>query len=151
MARTAKVQRLTALAVKRYADDPSVTTPLHDGGGLYLRKRDVSAHSGTCASPSPPQVPSSGTGCSPTIRWAGIGPVRVNLHAVLDGCLVPAQTLSCRALVLVITRDVDEVGLAEAPLTAAIDTPGRMHSSMTAALNSALCRRPRRRPIKSIP
>src|SRR5580765_2485956 len=43
MARTAKVQRLTALAVKRYADDPSVTTPLHDGGGLYLRKRDVSS------------------------------------------------------------------------------------------------------------
>lgn len=43
MARTAKVHRLTALVVKRYADDPSVGTPLHDGGGLYLRKRDASA------------------------------------------------------------------------------------------------------------
>jgi integrase len=43
MARTAKVRRLTALAVKRYVDDPSVTAPLHDGGGLYLRKRDASA------------------------------------------------------------------------------------------------------------
>src|SRR5450631_3280761 len=43
MARTAKVQRLTALAVKRYANDHSVSAPLHDGGGLYLRKRDASA------------------------------------------------------------------------------------------------------------
>ncbi|MEO8124541.1 MAG: tyrosine-type recombinase/integrase, partial [Burkholderiales bacterium] len=44
MARTAKVHRLTALAVKRYADDASVSPrPLHDGGGLYLRKRDPSA------------------------------------------------------------------------------------------------------------
>jgi len=43
MARTAKVQRLTALAVKRYADDRSASAPLHDGGGLYLRKRDASA------------------------------------------------------------------------------------------------------------
>ena len=42
MARTAKVQRLTALAVKRYVDDRSVSAPLHDGGGLYLRKRDAS-------------------------------------------------------------------------------------------------------------
>jgi len=43
MARTAKVQRLTALSVKRYVDDPTVSRPLHDGGGLYLRKRDASA------------------------------------------------------------------------------------------------------------
>jgi len=38
-----------------------------------------------------------------------------------------------------------------ASATAAIDTPGRMHSRITAALNSALCRRRRRRPIRSIP
>lgn len=43
MARTAKVQRLTALVVKRYADDPTISTPLHDGGGLYLRKRNASS------------------------------------------------------------------------------------------------------------
>ena len=43
MARTAKVHRLTALAVKRYADGARHTAPLHDGGGLYLRKRDASA------------------------------------------------------------------------------------------------------------
>lgn len=42
MARTAKVHRLTALAVKRYAEDASASAPLHDGGGLYLRKRDAS-------------------------------------------------------------------------------------------------------------
>ncbi len=35
-----------------------------------------------------------------------------------------------------------------ASATAAMDTPGRMHSWITAALNSKLCRR---RPIKSIP
>ena len=43
MARTAKVHRLTALAVKRYAEAARQTAPLHDGGGLYLRKRDASA------------------------------------------------------------------------------------------------------------
>ena len=43
MARTAKVHRLTALAVKRYAEASRQTAPLHDGGGLYLRKRDASA------------------------------------------------------------------------------------------------------------
>ena len=43
MARTAKVHRLTALAVKRYADGARHTAPLHDGGGLYLRKRHASA------------------------------------------------------------------------------------------------------------
>jgi len=37
------VHRLTALAVKRYVEDPSAVAPLHDGGGLYLRKRDASA------------------------------------------------------------------------------------------------------------
>jgi integrase len=34
---------LTALQVKAYADDPNQTKPLHDGGGLYLRKRDSSS------------------------------------------------------------------------------------------------------------
>ncbi len=43
MARTAKVHRLTAMAVKRYAEAPAQAKPLHDGGGLYLRKRDASA------------------------------------------------------------------------------------------------------------
>lgn len=43
MARTAKLHRLTALAVRRYAEAPSQLTPLHDGGGLYLRKRDAAA------------------------------------------------------------------------------------------------------------
>jgi integrase len=43
MARTAKVHRLTALAVKRYADASEQASPLHDGGGLYLRKREASA------------------------------------------------------------------------------------------------------------
>lgn len=40
MGRTAKTQRLTALAVKKYVDDSAASAPLHDGGGLYLRKRD---------------------------------------------------------------------------------------------------------------
>jgi len=44
MARTAKTHRLTALALKKYAEDPTATSPLHDGGGLYLRKRDASLH-----------------------------------------------------------------------------------------------------------
>ena len=44
MGRTAKIQRLTALAIKRYAQDPDATSPLHDGGGLYLRKRGTALH-----------------------------------------------------------------------------------------------------------
>jgi integrase len=44
MGRTAKTQRLTALALKRYADDVTATAPLHDGGGLYLRKRGSALH-----------------------------------------------------------------------------------------------------------
>jgi integrase len=44
MARTAKTHRLTALALKKYAEDEATTAPLHDGGGLYLRKRDASLH-----------------------------------------------------------------------------------------------------------
>ncbi len=44
MARTAKTHRLTALALKKYAEDQAATAPLHDGGGLYLRKRDTSLH-----------------------------------------------------------------------------------------------------------
>ena len=40
MARTAKVQRLTAMAVKTFvADETRAESFLHDGGGLYLRKR----------------------------------------------------------------------------------------------------------------
>ena len=42
MARTARTHRLTALAVRKYANDPRMTAPLHDGGGLYLRKRGAS-------------------------------------------------------------------------------------------------------------
>lgn len=44
MGRTAKTQRLTALAVRKYANDPSAQAPLHDGGGLYLRKRGAALH-----------------------------------------------------------------------------------------------------------
>jgi integrase len=43
MARTAKLHRLTALTAKRYAEAASQDSPLHDGGGLYLRKRDAAA------------------------------------------------------------------------------------------------------------
>ena len=39
MSRTAKTHRLTALEVKKFADS-GVKTPLHDGGGLYLRRRN---------------------------------------------------------------------------------------------------------------
>ena len=39
MARTAKVQRLTAMAVKHFvADETGAESFDHDGGGLYLRK-----------------------------------------------------------------------------------------------------------------
>jgi integrase len=44
MGRTAKTQRLTALAVRKYAAAPSAHAPLHDGGGLYLRKRGTALH-----------------------------------------------------------------------------------------------------------
>jgi len=44
MGRTAKTHRLTALVVRKYADDLSAQAPLHDGGGLYLRKRGVALH-----------------------------------------------------------------------------------------------------------
>ena len=44
MARTAKTHRLTALGLKRYAEDIGATAPLHDGGGLYLRKRGTALH-----------------------------------------------------------------------------------------------------------
>ena len=43
MARTAKLKTLTDKAVKGYVAG-SVTKPLHDGGGLYLRKRDAGAY-----------------------------------------------------------------------------------------------------------
>src|SRR5512144_1446771 len=42
MARTARTHRLTALAVRKHANDPRMTAPLHDGSGLYLRKRGAS-------------------------------------------------------------------------------------------------------------
>ncbi|HEX6705228.1 MAG TPA: tyrosine-type recombinase/integrase [Albitalea sp.] len=42
MARTAKLHRLTALAIRRYTEDTKAAAPLHDGGGLYLRKRESS-------------------------------------------------------------------------------------------------------------
>ena len=35
---------LTALAVKRYADDASAPASLHDGGGPYLRKHSAELH-----------------------------------------------------------------------------------------------------------
>jgi hypothetical protein len=44
MGRTAKTQRLTALSVRKYVDDSSAQAPLHDGGGLYLRKRGAALH-----------------------------------------------------------------------------------------------------------
>jgi len=44
MGRTAKTHRLTALAVRKYAGDATVQAPLHDGGGLYLRKRGTALH-----------------------------------------------------------------------------------------------------------
>jgi integrase len=44
MGRTARTHRLTALGLKKYAHDASATAPLHDGGGLYLRKRGAALH-----------------------------------------------------------------------------------------------------------
>ena len=43
MARTAKLKTLTDLDVKRYVKTGDGTKALHDGGGLYLRKRDAGA------------------------------------------------------------------------------------------------------------
>jgi len=44
MGRTARTNRLTTLAIRKYAADVTATAPLHDGGGLYLRKREVGLH-----------------------------------------------------------------------------------------------------------
>lgn len=44
MARTAKTKLLTDVAVKAYAKGGDAAKPLHDGGGLYLRKRDAGAY-----------------------------------------------------------------------------------------------------------
>lgn len=44
MARTAKLKRLTDMAVRTYAKTGAQSKPLHDGGGLYLRKRDAGAY-----------------------------------------------------------------------------------------------------------
>lgn len=41
MARTGRIHRPTALAVRKYALNDLATAPLHDGGGLYLRKRNA--------------------------------------------------------------------------------------------------------------
>lgn len=43
MARTAKLSRLTEAQVRAYSGKAGTPAPLHDGGGLYLRKRDSSA------------------------------------------------------------------------------------------------------------
>ena len=42
MSRTAKINRLTALSVRTFAANPNRGALLHDGGGLYLRKRAAS-------------------------------------------------------------------------------------------------------------
>jgi len=44
MGRTAKLSTLTDSDLKRYIKNASATSPLHDGGGLYLRKRDAGAY-----------------------------------------------------------------------------------------------------------
>lgn len=44
MARTASLSRLSALSVKQYMKDAAAASPLHDGGGLYLRKREAGAY-----------------------------------------------------------------------------------------------------------
>lgn len=44
MARTAKLKVLTDRAVKAYAASGDPGKPLHDGGGLYLRKRDAACY-----------------------------------------------------------------------------------------------------------
>jgi integrase len=42
--RTKKLFRLTDLDVKSYVKNAAKLSPLHDGGGLYLRKRDAGAY-----------------------------------------------------------------------------------------------------------
>jgi len=44
MARTAKLKVLTDKAVKAYVNTGDASKALHDGGGLYLRKRDAGAY-----------------------------------------------------------------------------------------------------------
>lgn len=44
MARTAKLKTLTDSEVKRYSKTGDASKPLHDGGGLYLRRRDAGAY-----------------------------------------------------------------------------------------------------------
>jgi hypothetical protein len=44
MARTAKLKTLTDKAVKAYVIGSDPSKALHDGGGLYLRKRDAGAY-----------------------------------------------------------------------------------------------------------
>ena len=44
MARTAKLQRLTDRTVAAYVKTGDAGKPLHDGGGLYLRKREAGAY-----------------------------------------------------------------------------------------------------------
>lgn len=44
MARTAKLQRLTDRTVAAYVKTGDAAKPLHDGGGLYLRKREAGAY-----------------------------------------------------------------------------------------------------------
>lgn len=44
MGRTAKLSTLTDSDVKSYVKDAARQAPLHDGGGLYLRKRDAGAY-----------------------------------------------------------------------------------------------------------
>lgn len=43
MARTARLKTLTDRKVSAYLADSTKTTPLHDGGGLYLRKRGAAS------------------------------------------------------------------------------------------------------------
>jgi integrase len=43
MPRSAATNRLTDIKIKSYLKDDGRTTPLHDGGGLYLRKRATGA------------------------------------------------------------------------------------------------------------
>lgn len=44
MARTAKLSQLTEVQVRAYSGKVGTPAPLHDGGGLYLRKRDSGAY-----------------------------------------------------------------------------------------------------------
>jgi integrase len=44
MGRTARLNTLTDIDLKGYIKDAAKLAPLHDGGGLYLRKRDAGAY-----------------------------------------------------------------------------------------------------------